>query len=265
MRGVVFLSGFEGDCSFRVKLTTFRGVDVHEANLIDLSYVCLQQLRADGLELDIVSDIRNFESRMVDVGKPPNHPMISPKWHDFSSSEAFAIVFRKDNQDVGGVAARHLDLGEDSLAQHWATSYARLYQTGAEAPVERFSSVAKWEISGKVVYLGELFLKKGNRDGSICWRLIFHYLFVLCHLKWHPQWIYGFVRQPDVLSGKASRYGFTRQYIGPQEWKHSVGTRSSNEYLVALPRRDLLDAAAFYARHPEYLMPEDVLVQAGKQ
>lgn len=233
---------------------------MHEANLIDLSYACLRRLREDGLELDIVDDIRRFESRMADVGKPPNHPMISPRWHDFSSSEAFAIVFRKGDQDVGGVAARHLDLGEDSLAQHWETSYARLYQSGEGTPVDRFSSVAKREISGKVVYLGELFLKQGNRDGSICWRLIFHYLYVLCYLKWKPEWIYGFVRQPDVLSGKASRYGFTRQYIGPQEWRLPDAKRSNNEYLVALPKRDLLDAAAFYARHPEYLMPDDLLV-----
>ncbi len=238
---------------------------MHEANLIDLSYSCLQQLKEDGLELEVVSDLRIFEHRLAEIGKPPNHPMISPNWHDFSSTEAFAIIFRKEKQDVGGVAARHLDLGEDSLAQHWASSYMRLYQEGGNVPVRQFSTVAKREISGKVVYLGELFLGRSSRDGSVCWRLIFHYLFVLCYLKWHPEWIYGFVRQPDVLSGKASRYGFTRQYIGPQEWQQPTASRSTNEYLVALPRQDLLDAASFYARNPEYLMPEVKLAQAGKQ
>ncbi len=238
---------------------------MHESNLIDLSYACLKKLKSDGLELEVLSDLRVFEGRMAKIGKAPNHPMISPDWHDFSSSDAFSIIFRQGGQDIGGVAARHLDLGDDSLAQHWASSYMRLYSDGSSVPVGRFSTVAGREITGKVVYLGELFLRKGSRNGSVCWRLIFHYLFALCFLKWHPEWIYGFVRQPDVMSGKASRYGFTRQYIGPQEWSHPPATRSSNEYLVAIPRFDLLDAASFYSRNPEYLLPQASSGQAGKQ
>ncbi|KII18284.1 hypothetical protein [Phaeobacter sp. S60] len=227
---------------------------MHEDNMIRLAHICLGGLEQSGLRLHAVPDISEFQARMARIGKASNHPMLSPDWHDFTSVEAFGIVFCIDGEDVGGVAARFIDIGEDSLARHWASTYSRLYNSGAGSPVRAFSSTAAKEISGKIVYLGELFLNAENRKGKVNWRLVFHYLFSLAHLKWKPAWTYGFVRQTDVLSGKASRYGFTRQHIGPQEWEVHVPSRSSSEYLVTLPRIDLQEAAAFYVKHPEFLL-----------
>ncbi|UWR74097.1 hypothetical protein [Phaeobacter inhibens] len=240
---------------------------MHEDNMIRLAHICLRELEGAGLELIAVPNITEFQTRMARIGKAENHPMLSPDWHDFTSIEAFGIVFRIDGDDVGGVAARFIDIGDDSLARHWSATYSRLYNSGAGSPVTSFSNAAAREISGKIVYLGELFLNTANRKGRVNWRLVFHYLFSLAHLKWRPAWTYGFVRQADVLSGKASRYGFTRQHIGPQEWAVQVPSRSSSEYLVALPRIDLQEAAAFYVKHPEFLLDPVPSSggQAGKQ
>lgn len=226
---------------------------MHEANIVQLTHICLSGLLVGGFEIEVTTSIEDFEERLACAEKLPNHPMISPSWHDFSPTEVFALVFRVDGQDIGGVAARFIDLGESSLADHWARSYKRLYGGMLETPVHNFSSIPRNEISGRIVYLGELFLKQEFRDRSLNWRAVFHYLFSLCFLRWRPDWIYGFVRQKDVLDGKASRYGFTRQHVGPQEWITSKPRRSSSEYLVAVPRRDFHDAAAFYARNPAAL------------
>lgn len=226
---------------------------LQEHNLLTLSHNCLAGLSASSVELLPVPSIIDFERRMAALGKPPNHPMMSPKWHDMSPVDSFAIMFEVDGQEIGGVAARCLDLGEDALAKHWQETYSRMYTNGETSPVSGFSGAASREIRGRVVYLGELFLAEGWRKGVVDWRLVFHYLFALSYLKWRSDWIYGFVRQQDVMRGKASRYGFTRQYVGPQTWTKCVERRSSQEYLVAISRQDLFDAAAFYSASPEDL------------
>lgn len=229
---------------------------MQEDNLLKLAHLCLDRLRGDGVSIRATASISDFENRMVDLGMPPSHPMISHSWHDFSQSDAFALIISKGGKEVGGMAARRIGLGRDNLADHWAASYSRMYCNGEGAPVEDFNSVAVREITGDIVYLGQLFLVREQRNGPINLGLVLHYAHLLCCTKWRPDWIYGFIRQKDILRGKAAQYGFTRQYVGPQNWVSEVNGRSSNEYLVALTYDDLCDAAAFYTKNPDVFAPK---------
>lgn len=227
-----------------------------EDYLAKMQWACLRRLDGENVSLLGVSRIAEFEASMLDIGAAESHPMISPLRHDFSSADAFGVQIWVGDKLAGGVAAKVVDLGDMSLAQHWIESYRRLYGGNVSAPVSEFCHAAQSEVRGRVVYLGQLYLQDQYRGTGINLGLVLHYMHALSAQKWSPDWIYGFVRQGDVLSGRSAWYGFTRQYLGAQTWDDKVLTRSTGEYLALLSRADLLDIASFSVRHPDKFCPD---------
>jgi hypothetical protein len=226
-----------------------------EFKLMHFASMCSAILRDDGFSLEPAESIQDFEQRMQVLGKDPSHPMLCSKRHDFTQQNSFAIVVKYQGVDVGGVAAKFEDIGDLTLSQHLARSSSRLYNNGGASPVEAFTHSVDNEIKGRIVYFGELYMHSDYRKGRVDLAALLHHHNALAALKWTPDWIYGFIRQADVLSGKASRYGFTRQYPGCQTWVISGDRRHSTEYLVALAYRDAVDAAGFYLRMPNAFAP----------
>jgi hypothetical protein len=120
------------------------------------------------------------------------------------------------------------------------------------------------DIRGNVVYLGEFYFLPEVRGSRNLYSLFTHLLFCYSHIHWQPDWQYAFIRKPDVEKGFASLYGFTLQIPGAQTWLKPPGGRTSNEYLVALPRADLFHAAQFYTENPDCFLGEDKLKRVEK-
>ena len=178
-----------------------------EHQLLTFASTCLISLDRLGFTISVTEDLDGWQARMIEIGKPSNHPMMSPQWHDFAHPEAFGVQLSANGNLVGGVAARYHDLGQETLGQYWGRSYKRLYGNGADIPVHSPARKAATEVTGKVVYLGELFVTPDFRSTGGA-ALVMNYLFLLCAIRWKPSWIYGFIRQKDVLSGKPLQYGF---------------------------------------------------------
>lgn len=226
-----------------------------EDDFFHLAAVCLARLSAQGIEVRAIEDIEKWEAELVMLGKRPNHPMISPGWHDFTFPEAFGLIFQRDGASIGGVAARFHDLGREPLGAYWARSYKRLYGGGEFIPVESPAMRASRDVIGKVVYLGELFITKEERkEAGDLSALVMNYLFLLCAVRWRPNWLYGFVRHEDAVRGKPTQYGFPIVCPGAQTWHEKIEERSTGEFFVAISCDDLKDQAAYYRRHPEWFV-----------
>lgn len=214
---------------------------------------CLEILRTEGFEVRFVRDLNVFERRMEGVGKRVNYPMVSPRWHDFAPADAFGLVLERRGSDIGGVAARYHNLSGTTLAEYWAKSYARLYGASGASPVSEPAPLA-CRITGKVAYLGELYIAKKARGGVASGALLV-YLQALTQLEWDLDWVYGFMRAEDVDRGKATRYGFSYQVISAQMWHTEPADRASTEFLVGNDRDALGHMAARISTYPNVFLP----------
>ena len=108
--------------------------------------------------------------------------------------------------------------------------------------------------SGRLAYIGELFVQPNFR-GS---RKRLRYLMILLHCciatRWRADWTYAMMRNRDVMAGLGTTYGFTFQLPGVARWQHpSPPGRGDSEWLVALSADDFSHTTAHYAASLESL------------
>lgn len=218
-----------------------------EHELIRLASICTKRLTDKGIDLYVSKNMEEFELTMGKLDKPASHPMIAVTHHDLSPTNSFGLLCKKDGRVFAGTAARFLDIGSMPLSYHLQSSYKRFYGSNTQSPVHQFTKAAATDISGQIVYLGELFIDRKDRGDPDVARCILHYILVLSALKWKPTWFYGFMSAANALKGRATQYGFTRQYPGAQIWKTEGNRRSTGEYLIALTFDELVSTAKFFA------------------
>lgn len=228
-------------------------------DIMKLFSLCQSALEAKGITVEESSDFETCEARMLDIGKISITPMLSSEHHDLSTDNAAWLILRKDGRDIGGVAARHDLLISETLSSYWARSYARLYRGQGALRATAGGVRPCDEISGSVIYSGEFFIKKDMRGSRHLLALYTHLLFSYCQLRWHPDWVYAFIRADDARRGYASEYGFTRQYPGAHIWQTLPKGRAIGEYLVAIQSRELSDMASYFTLHPSCLLGVDSL------
>lgn len=231
---------------------------LREHSLIELAALALSRVERSKISMEVTSDLGAFEVELASAGKPENYPMISPKWHDFASGDALGLILQAHGETIGGVAARFLDLGEDSLADHWESSYRRFYP-GCDDPVKSRVAAAQ-KMRGRMVYEGELFLRKDWRGEQVNLPAITHYVHVLCALKWKPDWLYAFMRNDGLWC--APWYGWHHQHLAAHRWLRKVERRSDRESLVSVRYSELCERAEYLAANPDEL-PDGLLVRSG--
>ena len=224
-------------------------------DLVEMGGYCLEVLRKPGFSVEGTNDITKFENRMLEIGKKRNHAMISPSWHDFTQPEVFGLILKKDGRDVGGVAARHTDIGRESLAEYWQRSYQRLYGEGEVSPVHSAAPIAQHSMRGRIVYLGELYLSRPVRGTPFLTSSVLRYHQALAAITFSPDWLYGFIRAEDINRGKGTQYGFSIQVNSAQLWHRSAPNRSETEYLVANDMDHLNHIAGRIIHNPSVYLP----------
>lgn len=241
-----------------LKIQNRKSETLREDCLIRLASLALSKIENGGFAMRFSRDLREFEKEMAAIGKPENYPMISPEWHDFASGDAVGLLLKNEGNVVGGVAARFLNLGSDSLAEHWHQSYRRLYP-GSVDPVESRVSAAK-TMRGRLVYEGELYLHPDWRGARVNLPAVSHYMHVLCALKWKPDWIYAFMRIEGL--GCAPWYGWTHQHLAAQRWLRGVERRSDKECLVSVTYDELCERAEYLVQNSDQF-PDELLSISG--
>ena len=172
------------------KQESLSGLPDHDIQL--LSAIALKEFMSRGHTIEATSDLGEYEQSMTAIGARESHPMMSVMHHDFASKDALGLML-KDEHGLffGGIAARFVDLGADSLGCHMQQSYRRHYGGGQVDAITSRLSAAR-NISGRIVYQGQWYMKEEFRGGGTHIAALFHYFHCLCFMKWRPDWVYGF-------------------------------------------------------------------------
>lgn len=214
-----------------------------------LSALSLGELQKDDVRLVATNDLRAFERQMLSAGARENHPMMSPRHNDFGSADSLGLLLLNGGEEVlGGIAARVVDLGADSLATHMEENYRRLYG-GGEVDVITSRCSAANQINGRVVYQGQWYFRESSR-GSLHTPAMFHYFHSLCFAKWRPDWVYGFF--PVRLAERAFVHGYPHTYLQAHRWHIEADRRGPKECLVCSSFEEFVERAESLIEHPEF-------------
>ena len=199
---------------------------------------CADGLEMSGLSARQVLDYEGGARAMKEAGKPK----FSAAWMDPSrsfiqKSDAHWILLYAGEDCVGGIAARRMHIDGEGLSSHMAREADFFYGSGTL--VRNAPSKLVDQISGKVGYLGELFIARGENAQRSNVKFLVLIAQVIAFQRWRLDWTYAFIMQRDVARGQADQYGFSRTVNAPQVWKEGQQERSVRECLVASSREDL--------------------------
>jgi hypothetical protein len=167
------------------------------------------------------------------MGKPYLTAALSPSLNDFTTESAFWLFLTKGGIDVAGVGVKYQNIQTEDLSRFWERTISRQYPPNSDLPTATVHcSDAIRGVGGRMVYMGDLYLKDGKRGDRTTLESFVRLLHVLSGTKWKFDWVYAFIRQRDAELGFGVRYGFARLIPGPQIWNTEHPGRGSSEYLM---------------------------------
>lgn len=197
------------------------------------------ELLALGFRVEDSSDFEEFKAicQLRDIQSVGAHA--DDKLFDLTSANSFFMaVFDRENNLVATVSAMYDDLKKGNLAQFWQKRLPRLYG----GKIERIRSPAALEISGRVVYLGDLWVKKGNPANGI--GLLLPRLALLYTLnKFKPDFCYALHRPRDAIR-RSMEIGFAHTQRRAIQWA-SLPADFNEEYWISYAKSADLHHLAF--------------------
>lgn len=213
---------------------------------------CLNGLREAGYDIEESTNYAESVQRLKPFGKILT-PMMSPSANDFAQGNCFWSLLLHDGECIGGIAARHDVLKNETLGSFLRRQACRIYGGGVEQPITYVSRFLEQEVRGELVYFGDLVLSKEHRGKGTHLRYFTVYCQMLAAVMWDADWQYSFIPEVHAQSGGAYNYGFAKTIPGAQEWGSEPGSRKNSEVCVISSRTDLTDAARYFSRFPEQL------------
>ena len=210
---------------------------VQAASLLD------RKLQKIGLQISTSTDFEEFERvRLNETCASDVSPMFDTSINKLNASNAFWISLRTKKGELGAIQAFRLDTADGTLAD-WAMRWmVGLYILRSELvvparPQAPAGSVTR-EISGSVVYQGELWVAKAYRD-NFCSTVFPRLGMVLCLLKWQPNAMWGLMTQKVATRGLTIRIGYPYIERGFLQWKVPPKGADKSEVVVFARKQDL--------------------------
>ena len=234
-----------------------RAEDLPELSTTMLAAECIRRLEAADIFVEQTSDFDRAMQTIEQLDKPYLTDYMSPLKNDFFESNCFWLVFNDgDGQPGGLVGTRFDDTGREPLSSYAIRKLRSVFPEEADVPVQhdRLPRIAE-EISGNVVYMGDLYLSRAFRTSNRqTLRLIALLNYTLITLKWtNLDWIYAFMRDRDVRRGAAWLYHFPRSYPMAHSWTKPPSDQSGDNWLAAMSRLELMDLLTAYFTAPDRL------------
>jgi hypothetical protein len=230
---------------------------VSELDVALLAAECVARLADAGISVEQTSDCDLAMDTVAAMDKPYLTDFLSPRKNDFFESNCFWLILR----DLGGAAsgmvgARMDETGREPLSSYSVRKLRNLFPEEAEMAVraDRLPRIAQ-QISGRVVYMGDLFVGHGLRSPN---RQMLRTLSLLqycaVYLKWRDiDWIYAFLRDRDVSRGAPWLYHFPRVYPFAHSWTVRPSVQTGEHWLAAMDRLEFADVLSAYLVAPHRL------------
>ena len=222
-----------------------------------LAAECVTRLAGAGIRVEQTSDFELAMRTVAEMDKPYLTDFLSPRKNDFFESNCFWLILRAPDGGASGmVGARMDDTGREPLSAYSARKLRNLFPEEAEVPVrpDRLPRIAR-EISGRVVYTGDLFVGPGLRTTNRqTLRTLVLLLYCTIFLKWQPlDWLYAFLRDRDVSRGAPWLYHFPRVYPLANSWTLRPSAQTGEHWLAAMDRLEFVDMLSTYLAAPHRL------------
>lgn len=222
-----------------------------------LASECTERLARAGIHVEQTSD---FELALETVGqmdKPYLTDFLSPRKNDFFDANCFWLTLRDEQGAAAGmIGARMDETGAEPLSAYSVRKLRNMFPEESDVPVrpDRLPRIAD-QISGRVVYIGDLFfghrLRTTNRQ-MLRTFLMLHYCVI--YMKWREfDWLYAFLRDRDVSRGAAWLYHFSRVYPLAHSWTLKPSVQTGEHWLAAMDRLEFADVLGTYLVAPDRL------------
>jgi len=217
-----------------------------ELNVLQACSVILEDLQKRGIETRQRHNLKKYNRVMKQLNGNGVSLEFSRKL-GLRPNNFTWLEWRKDGKPIAAFGMRMDNLGDTSLHQIWKNGFQEhIYDSGRAGKQQ--PQIAK-SMRGRVVYLGDYFLKEEYRDGnlSMLQTLLGHFI---AETKWKPDWIYAFMAKRLILDNRYSdRVGFFISSPTGSHWENAPHGIRKNDWLVASNRETLAQAAIVIAEN----------------
>ncbi|MFN4008438.1 MAG: hypothetical protein ACK4K8_00650 [Pannonibacter sp.] len=203
------------------------------------------EIRAAGLTLEESADFAAFEQAAQASEDQYLMEDFSSRFFDLHASNAFWIGVRDGEGKVASLqAAKVEDLRDRPLAVFWQQQQRRIFAdpTGGTARLGGAHAADAFELSGRIVYHGNLWLRRDLRGRGLAEKLT-QTGFLVALLKWQPDWLYGLMAETNALKGFGLRVGYRRFAPRGTHWIVPPAHIRPDDWLVWSSRADLVTLA----------------------
>lgn len=230
---------------------------VSDLDVALLAGECVARLEEAGIGIEQTSDFDLAMETVAQMDKPYLTDFLSPQKNDFFESNCFWLILRNEEGAAAGmVGARLDDTGREPLSAYSVRKLRNLFPDESDVPVraDRLPRIAD-EISGRVVYTGDLFvgprLRTTNRQTL---RTLVLLLYCTIRIKWPSlDWLYAFLRDRDVSRGAPWLYHFPRVYPLAHSWTLRPSVQSGEHWLAAMDGVEFTEMLSTYLAAPHRL------------
>ncbi|SPF81345.1 hypothetical protein [Pseudoprimorskyibacter insulae] len=197
----------------------------------------LERLSQGGYSLRMPADFSEVPALVETTGRERQMPMMDVTRHDFTQGTAFWLFLEKDGEVIGGAAARLEDLGSETypafLSRIAVSYYGAIH---GQSPVENVARPVVDLLKGRLVYIGELQIKKGHQGDMAAVKTFMKILMSIAASKWRNfDAMYAFVSERHRLL--AVEYGFTVQVKNAIRWRNDPPPGWANSHRMVVLRR----------------------------
>jgi len=222
--------------ALRDPLTVVKAINTLQAHISEM-----------GITLSCSSDFKEFAELRKQVRSDKVSPMFDPDFNNLNELNSFCIIAKNRHGRISAFQACRLDTVDGSLADwamRWMTGhYLMRSELITPAPEQvAYSSVAR-EISGRVVYHGELWIDREfrNKDCSMYFPRL---ALMISLLKWQPTAIWGLIGGSVATGGLSVRIGYPHMESNFFRWDIAPKGAMNSEFVTLARKSDLEFLAA---------------------
>jgi len=207
-------------------------------------------LKDFNLDLVVSEDMREFRKIRELVREDLPSPMFDPDVTHLAG-RAFWAGLKRESGEVVALQACRLDTIDTNLAE-WAVGwmsglYLKRNMLMVPARLAPFAASRSYNVKGRVVYHGELWLDpQSNRGEGVASAFCFLGM-VLAHMKWQPSAIWALVSNSLATRGHATRFGYPHVERSFLNWEWSTDDVPANEWLLLAEFEDMEHLICEYA------------------
>jgi len=198
-------------------------------------------IRSRGYEIVVDNNFEEFTKTCNDpiLGKPGISPPLNATYVDIDPLDMIWIQ-ASFGDEIVAVEGMHHECISIPLSRHVHRKYHRIFKDGHGRDAS-FSGQAPGasQLSGRLVYHGDLFIKENHRKGGLATKLA-RLIITLAVLKWNPDYVWGYIAEKLVRTGYGLDIGYPHVHQDGLHWEGEPPTgRSISDCFVWSTREDL--------------------------